>query len=268
MKVYLWCVPKLLFYFRNQTENWDCSISWILSFLWCSYCGLIQSQDSGWAYCRLINNCHMAHTLHKTFQCKSNCWKHAEGYQIGCTVLHEKAQPSANKIDFAVALTINVQRGAAVRRQQRNIYIAPDFQCYDWSQWSVVLHGDISSICKILTPSTKWMQAVQLNLLQNITQNNPPTKLLHEDLKTQVYLHFSSGYSVSLTTSGGGLADRITILPQCVLGAFTTLLSCGQALSDSNPITKTHFNAKWGVREVTDLSRAGRHFLGCLVTVN
>ena len=49
-------------------------------------CGLIQSPDSGWAHCRLINNCHMAHTLHKTFQRRSNCWKHRDGYHIGCTV--------------------------------------------------------------------------------------------------------------------------------------------------------------------------------------
>lgn len=47
----------------------------------------------------------------------------------------------------------------------------------------------------------------------------------------QSHLHLCSiGHNVSLTTSRGDLANRIAICPQCVLGAFTSALSCGQAL--------------------------------------
>ena len=49
---------------------------------------------------------------------------------------------------------------------------------------------------------------------------------------------FQCGHNASLTTSEGGLANRITICLQCVLSAFTPVLSCGQALSDCNPITQ------------------------------
>lgn len=49
----------------------------------------------------------MAHTLDKTFQRKSNCSKHSEGYQMGCMLFHENAQPLANNTDFSVTLTIN-----------------------------------------------------------------------------------------------------------------------------------------------------------------
>lgn len=47
----------------------------------------------GWVV-HLINNWHMAHTLHKAFQCRSKCWKHTDGYQIGCTVRINSHQPT------------------------------------------------------------------------------------------------------------------------------------------------------------------------------
>ena len=49
-------------------------------------------------------------------------------------------------------------------------------------------------------------------------------------LRTQLhYTCFQWGHNASLNTSGGGLADQITIRPIFALSAFPPVLSCGQA---------------------------------------
>lgn len=45
-----------------------------------------------------------------------------------------------------------------------------------------------------------------------------------------LYLRSMWSYNVSMTTLGGGLADRKTTCPQNVLSVFTSALTSGQAL--------------------------------------
>ena len=47
-----------------------------------------------------------------------------------------------------------------------------------------------------------------------------------------IYTCVRCGHDASLTTFRSGLADRITIRPQCISSVFTPVLSCGHEQSD------------------------------------
>ena len=90
--------------------------------------------------------------------------------------------------------------------------------------------------CHLLPPSS----CVQL---AHLTYLFSSTELLHVDWRRIcIYTCVRCGHDASLTTFRSGLADRITMRPQCVSSVFTPVLSCGHEQSDCYPIAK---NACW-----------------------
>lgn len=59
-----------------------------------------------------------------------------------------------------------------------------------------------------------------------------------------IYTCYKLGHNVSLTTSGGILADQITVCSNCLLGALTRIHKCDQVLFNCNPITWEKFQSK------------------------
>lgn len=77
---------------------------------------------------------------------------------------------------------------------------------------------------------------------------------------SQLHLHtVQCGHYVSLTSSRGGLADRITIHPQCVLGEFTPVLMVRHCpIAVRSP--KTHYNARFkGGHRIYEISVENTH---------